>query len=301
MLFVLIIKGLVLGCTAIIPGVSIGSMAIALNVYEKALFGFSVIVSPKQWNKHTILKYTSFFLPIGVGVVVAMFVFANVLGWVLGNYPIFVHISFFGIIVGSLPHIYTHSIKPYISLVSVVYIFIGLALILFFTFADGLFSFSTTANIELEISIKSVLFACMFGIIASACGLIPGISGSFVLLIMGYYSTYLDIINTRTFGLLIPLLIGHVIGFIAVAIGIKSMLTRFPVQSYGIILGMLCGSTIAIFPWGVFQEIQSLVDLSNKIAYVGILALCLGGGILLTKISTWITYTHTPSKTTTSS
>lgn len=286
--FILVLKGIILGCTAIIPGISIGTMALVLNVYEKAIDGFTSLLTLKNWNKNNIIEIILFFLPLAIGMLIAMVALATLLKFLLDTYPAFVQISFMGVIVGSIPHIYKMHIKEHIKISSFPYIVIGIAIILFFSFSDFIFPQVETnkeISTELTFSITTITMALMFGTISSACGLIPGISGSFVLLILGYYSTYLTIVKELNIPLLIPLFIGHVLGLIVTAIILKSLLHKFATQSYSVIFGLVLASIIGIFPWSHF----SLTFLTGDIIQ-NIFAILIGlgsfiFGVLLSRLS----------------
>ena len=285
--YILIIKGFLLGCTAIIPGISIGTMALVLGVYTKAIEGFSLIASPSKWNKQVILHLlVSFFTPLLIGTISAMILLAAALSWLLNTYPIFVLLCFTGIIIGSIPYIWHTHIKQYNIMSLIPFIILGVCSILFFAFSKTWFSIDTnnTSHTLLQISLPSIIAAFFFGMLSSACGLIPGISGSFVLLILGYYNIYLTIIKTLHFPLLIPILIGHIMGFIAVSVLIKFLLHRFTRQSFGTILGMVLASVIAIFPWDIITTIPSLPQ-RQIIPYLLLSLASVGLGLLVSKVN----------------
>jgi hypothetical protein len=117
MIFViLIVKGIILGCTAIIPGISIGTMALVLDVYGEAIDSFTIICNIKKWSKQTIIRLCKFFFPLAIGIVIAMITLATLLTFLLDTYPTFVHFGFIGIILGSIPYIYKKHIKKYMSI-----------------------------------------------------------------------------------------------------------------------------------------------------------------------------------------
>lgn len=287
MMFIIdIIKGIILGCTALIPGISFGTMAIVLDIYDKAILNFTVIVTPKRWNKQTIVPMMRFFLPLLTGVCVAMITLATLISLLLEHYPSFVQLSFVGIILGSIPHIYTHHVKQYISWKIVPYIIIGIVVLLFFAFGDAIFSIPKTKTlINLNINMWTIFTAFIFGIISSACGLLPGISGSFVLLIMGYYPTYLTIMKTLTTALLLPLLIGHIVGLVLAALLIKSLLHRFSAQSYGIIFGLILATVLGIFPWITMPSDIQTLHTKDLLLYITTAVACICFGIILSKIT----------------
>lgn len=284
MIFViLIVKGIILGCTAIIPGISIGTMALMLDVYEEVINGFSIMIHIKQWNKHTIIRLCTFFIPLAMGIVIAMITLAAILTFLLHTYPTFIHLGFIGIIIGSLPYIYKAHIKEHMSIKSIPFILIGVVIIFLFAFSDNSFK-DIVSTSTISISASSIFLALLFGIISAACGLIPGVSGSFVLFILGYYTTYLTIIKDIIIPLLIPLLIGNIVGFILISLVLKTLLSKHPAQSYAVIFGLILASMIAIFPWDTIQSIVSNNSISHITLNIIIALLCMFFGIGLSHI-----------------
>ena len=284
MIFViLIVKGIILGCTAIIPGISIGTMALVLDVYGEAIDSFTIICNIKKWSKQTIIRLCKFFFPLAIGIVIAMITLATLLTFLLDTYPTFVHFGFIGIILGSIPYIYKKHIKKYMSIKSLPFVLLGVAIILFFAFSDNI-SRNIDSTSHITLSTTAILLALLFGIISAACGLIPGISGSFVLLILGYYTSYLTIIKDVFIPLLIPLLIGHLIGFILVSFVLKTVLTKYPFQAYSVILGLILASIIGIFPWKSIQATFSNDTFFHLIINICIAVLCLLLGVGLSRL-----------------
>ena len=289
----LILKGIILGCTAIIPGISIGTIALTLNVYAPCVESFAIIATPHKWNLRSITQAFRFLAPIVIGIALAMVLLARALEYLLDQYPAFVHLTFLGIIVGSIPSLYSQHIRQYISLCRAGYVICGAAVVLFFGLSDLLFAVESTytqnAN-SLHMNVVSISTALLFGTIGSACGLIPGISGSFVLLILGYYGTYLAIITSFN-ALIVPLLIGHAIGFVMMSVIIKRVLNVYTAQSYNVILGMIIGSCVAIFPWQLSSGITSS---STRII---IACACILSGSMLTYVLGHISTTRSPQST----
>lgn len=281
-----IIKGIILGCTAIIPGISIGTMALVLQVYEQAILYFSLIAEPKKWNRETFIHMAIFFAPLLIGISISMVLLATLISWLLQNYLTFVHITFLGIIIGSIPHIYKTHIKQHISFKSLYLIIIGIGVVLYFAFSRTTHNTETiTSYNSLDITIPSILSAFLYGVIGSAFGLIPGISGSFVLLILGAYTIYLEIIKTLTIVLVISVLLGHIAGFILAAVVLKNLLIKYPTQCYNVILGMIIGSAIGIFPRTMFEELLRIHSPVGIIMYFFILGICFTCGAFLSLLS----------------
>lgn len=280
---VLIVKGIILGCTAIIPGISIGTMALVLDVYREAIDGFTIVINIKKWSKQTLIRLCKFFFPLVIGIIIAMITLATLLTFLLEKHPTFVHLGFIGVILGSIPYIYKEHIKEHMSIKSLPFILLGAIVILFFAFSDDI-SRNIDAASHITFSTQSILFALLFGIIGAACGLIPGISGSFILLMLGYYTSYLTIIKDVIIPLLIPLLIGHLIGFILISLVLKTVLTKYPFQSYSVILGLILASVVGIFPWDSIQATFSNNTGVHLMLNIGVSLLCVLFGVGLSRL-----------------
>lgn len=235
------LSGLLLGISNAIPGVSGGTMAVILNIYDKLL----VAISPKKWKEHL-----DFLVPLFIGVMLGIFALSNLITPLQKTHPIILGFSFMGLIIGSLPIIARHALcsggKPKLYNILI-------CLFCFFT----MIAISTVENDLVEgqtieqmggISPKLILLLVITTAIAAIAMIIPGISGSLVLLIFGTYSAIMQAISDLDLMILLPVTLGTFLGLGLGISGIKRAMTYFPQAMYFAILGLVAGSLWPVFP-----------------------------------------------------
>lgn len=265
-------KGFIIGVANIIPGVSGGTLAITLGIYEK-LIG---IISHFFKNVKENIK---FLLPIGIGAVLSILVLSKVIAFSLENYPFPTTLLFIGLILGGIPMLFAKIKKgPKKGRITNLLIFL-------ITFSIvTIFGFMNTGNAMVNLSnIDFIGYISLFlvGMIAAASMVIPGISGSFMLMLLGYYKPIIDTISDlASFNnildnilILLPFGIGILVGIVLIAKLIELLLEKFPIKTYYGIIGFVLASIITIF--------LPLVNVSYTIpsVIIGIILLLLGGVI----------------------
>ncbi len=246
---ILLVKGCLLGVTAVIPGVSIGTMALVLEVYQKSVQSMMVFINPRNWRNTRLCKNALLFLlPLALGAVGSMFVASKLLLTLFEHDGVFLRFVLLGILCGSIPHLFKNYIVPQYRgtawLWFLVYCAVGLMLIFFLSSASKPSVQSTTV----AFSLAQAMQALVYGAISAATGLVPGISGSYMLLLMGYYETFLHIISTPQPALLAFFLFGSLIGLICMAALVNFLFTKFPAASYAVVLGIVVGSLFRVVP-----------------------------------------------------
>ena len=268
----LAVKGFIIGVANIIPGVSGGTLAITLGIYEK-LIG---IISHFFKN---IKENIKFLLPIIIGAVLSILILSNVISYSLEEFPLPTTLLFIGLILGGLPMLFGKIKKGpkkgrQINL-----------LIFLITFSIvAIFGFMNTGNATVDLSNLNLIdYILLFivGMIAAATMIIPGISGSFMLMLLGYYKPIIDTIKTLSnfndighcLTILIPFGIGVVVGIVLIAKIIEILLEKFPIKTYYGIIGFVLASIITIFiP-------LTKVSVTVPSVIVGIILLLIGGVI----------------------
>lgn len=265
---VLVIKGFIIGIANIIPGVSGGTLAITLGIYEKLINAVSHFISNIKENLKLII-------PILVGAVLSLAILSNVISYALEHFKVPTTLFFLGLIVGGLPLIYKKVDKS-INASNILIIIITFALVVSFTFLD---SGNTAISFKTMDTFKyiSLLF---IGMIASATMVIPGISGSFVLMMLGYYepiiNTIKDLTHFMNIGhnilILIPFGIGILIGIVLIAKAIEFLLSKHEEKTYFGIIGFVLASIVSIL---------INMGLTNNMGFIvcGIILFILGFGI----------------------
>ena len=234
------LKGFALGIAFVIPGFSGGTMAVILKIYDKLLDAISLNIQKLKKNFGFLL-----FLAIGMGA--GVFATSVGLSWLFENHPVPTRLTLIGIVVGSLPMIWKectseHSFKP----VNIIPFIISFAVMVVMFFLERSETVETAAQTEFSfgLAIKLALGGC----IAAVSMVIPGISGSLMLTIMGMYETTITAVKDLNIALIAPIGIGAVIGILTGAKVISILLKKFKQGTYAVILGLIVGSILTIFP-----------------------------------------------------
>jgi len=186
---ILFIKGIVLGVAFIIPGVSGGTLAVLLGIYEELIEAASNFYT----GFNNFKKYFMYLLPIGFGVVVSIGLCAKIIKIGLEKAPIVTILIFLGMILGGIPKLFkTAGKRPGIKECSFMLVgIVVLLLMLIFDKGAGNVSFN-------NMGVMSYALLFLVGMIASATMVVPGISGSFTLMLIGYYEPILNVVNELT-------------------------------------------------------------------------------------------------------
>ncbi len=239
----LVLKGFVLGIANIIPGVSGGTLAITLGIYEE-LIG---IVSHFFSN---IKKNILFIIPIGIGAVLSILLGSKIINYTLDHYKIATTLFFIGLIIGGIPLIYKKVKKEKKEAKHIITFLITFFFIIGLTFLK---SGENTISLE-TINITMIITLFLVGGLAAATMIIPGISGSFVLMLLGFYEPITETIAsltdfsllTHNIMILAPFGIGIGIGIILIAKIIEYLLKKHEEFTYYAILGFIFSSIISL-------------------------------------------------------
>lgn len=268
-----ILKGIVIGLANVIPGVSGGTMMVSMGIYDKLIHCITHLFSEFK-------KSVLFLIPIFIGMGIAVVVVPFGIEFLFAEYPFQTNLLFVGLIIGGLPAVWK-SVKG--NSVKIGHI---IACAAFFALVAGLALMGEKEGnaADLSFSFLSVVKLFGVGVVASATMVIPGVSGSMMLLLMGYYHPILESITDfisavfafdmegimRGVGVLAPFGIGVVVGIFAIAKLVEIIFDKFPLYAYWAIIGLILSSPVAIFLMG---EIGSITVLS---VVVGLAALAVG-------------------------
>lgn len=262
-------KGVVIGIANIVPGVSGGTMMVPMGIYDKLIHCITHLFSEFK-------KSVLFLLPIAVGMVAAIAASSFGLTYLFENLPIQTNLLFVGLILGGLPAIWKNVKGNSVKAGHV------LACVLFFVLVVGMAAMgeSEGASADLSFSLGNVAVLLMVGVITSATMVIPGVSGSMVLMLMGFYYPVLNAIKDffkdlaalnidgilRGCGILIPFGIGVVVGIFGIAKLVEIIFEKFPLYAYWAIIGLIVSSPIAILLMGTFPAVTVLSAVTGVIA-----------------------------------
>lgn len=249
-----ILVGGVIGIANIIPGVSGGTMAVILNIYDKLIDAISHFFE-------NIKKNLLFLIPVVLGAGIGILAFSKLLEFLLTQYPMATNYLFIGLILGSIPMIYKSATKEKFKPTSIIpFIIACLIMIATVFFSEGN---KAMMNVSFSWPLAAQLFICT--IIASAAMVLPGISGSMVMVILGCYNIVLTAISHLNIPVLIPVACGAAVGIILAAKGIDYCLSKFPQATYFAILGLILGSLVPMVIRagysGIMQTVVSMVTL----------------------------------------
>ncbi len=244
-----VLKGIVIGLANVIPGVSGGTMMVSMGIYDKLIHCITHLFSELK-------KSIQFLLPIFIGIGIAVVVVPFGIEFLFAQYPFQTNLLFIGLIIGGLPAVWK---KVKGNSVKVGHI---LSCLVFFALVAGLALVGETEGnaADLSFSLGSVIKLFGIGVIASATMVIPGVSGSMVLLLLGYYHPVLETITNfikavlafdmngilAGIGVLLPFGIGVVAGIFVIAKIIEVIFEKFPLYAYWAIIGLIVSSPVAI-------------------------------------------------------
>ena len=241
-----IIAGVAVGIANVIPGVSGGTIAVVFGVYSDLIGAASLDIKTIKANFKI---YLCLFGGMGLGALL----FARLFKLVYERFPVQTNFFFVGLIVGSIFIIFDlvrekEKESSFKKIYKIVWFFVGLSIMLALYFFKGAAA-SSTAAIE-TLSLVNFILLFLIGFAGAAAMVIPGISGSFILLILGAYYTVIKAITDFNIPVLIPIGLGVLTGFILSARLIGFLMEKFPKITYAFILGLVAGSIRHMLPDG---------------------------------------------------
>ena len=273
MKFVLeMLRGMVIGLANIIPGVSGGTMMVSMGIYDTLIHCITHLF--KEFKKSILTL-----LPYAVGMVLAIGGLSFALKWAFAVYPLPTNTLFIGLILGGLPAILRQVKGKKKGAVGAVLFVVFFALII----VMQIFQSEHVATITL--SFGEVIKLFVLGAVASATMVIPGVSGSMVLKLLGYYEPVVTVAIPglisglahgewaavgANVGILLPFGLGIVVGIFAIAKLIEVLLARWEGQTYCAILGLVTASPVAIL------MATEMVNLSWSTLIISLLTFAIG-------------------------
>ncbi|MGF2614245.1 DUF368 domain-containing protein [Rossellomorea aquimaris] len=233
-----IYRGMIMGASDVIPGVSGGTIAVMLGIYDRLIAAINGIFS-KEWKTHL-----RFLIPLGIGVVTSILLLARLIEWLFEHYPAPTQFLFMGLIIGVIPYLAKKSeMKYHFKRTHYVLLLIGALIVASMVF----FKSEETAVIQ-EMTAGTYIMLFFSGFIASAAMILPGISGSFILLIIGVYSTVIGGISNFQLDIIFIVGLGILFGIIFMSKVIKFFLEKYSSATYALIIGLVIGSIVVIYP-----------------------------------------------------
>lgn len=238
-------KGFLMGLVELIPGVSSGTMALLLGIYDQLLGAISHVIS--KHYKNAII----FLVPLVAGMAIAIITMSSMIDYFLQNHTIPTHWFFMGMVLGVVPMMLRIS-NVKIEFRSIHYILIAAGILLLFIMS--LFNADAPELSTVSMGFGDLIKYFFSGALAASIMLLPGISGSLVLLIIGVYPVVIYAIkeftslNFEVLPILISTGLGIVAGILLASRAISYLLRNYTYLMYAAIIGLLLGSTFAIYP-----------------------------------------------------
>ena len=245
------LKGLIIGGTMTVPGVSGGSMAMILGIYERLI---SSISSFFKQIKENVIFLAIFLAGSGLGI----FLFAKSLLSLMEAYPLPVRYFFVGAVAGGIPMIFREATVKKVTWKTIAYLLIGIiAVSLIALLPNGLFSSQNGG-------LAGILLQIIGGFIIAIALVLPGISVSQMLLMLGLYEEVMEAVSTLNVLTVLPLGIGVVTGILLTTKFLESAMKRYPQSTYLIVLGFILGSLPELFP-GFSASIDQVIAIVTAI------------------------------------
>ncbi len=240
---ILSLKGMAMGAADVVPGVSGGTIAFISGIYEELLnsissFNLSLLSVLKKEGFNKVWKMVNgpFLLALLLGISISILSFAKLIETLLEKHPIVIWSFFFGLVLASIIYI-GKQITNWTKL-GVLFLILG-ALLAFYI---------TTLN-PMILANSSPWFLFFAGMIAICAMILPGISGSFILVLLGAYKPVLNAINTKDFFNIIVFMAGAVIGLLTFSRVLKWLFSTYKNYTLAVLIGFITGSLNKIWPW----------------------------------------------------
>lgn len=266
-----LLQGMVVGIANIIPGVSGGTMMVAMGLYDKLIHAITHLKSEFK-------ESLKLLVPIFLGAAIAIVALSRLFEFLLTDYPIPTNFAFCGLIAGSLPFIFK-KVKGHAMSVGK-----GVCFVIFFAVVILMAVMGETSGNAADVNFGfiNVVKLLVVGIIAAATMVIPGVSGSMMLMLLGYYDTILKTINKfmdalvafdiqdilAQCGILIPFGIGVILGIFLIAKLIEFIFSKAEIHAYYAIIGLILASPIAILLKTDWSDFSIMMLVTGIITFV---------------------------------
>ncbi len=256
------LKGFAIGAANVIPGVSGGTIALITGIFERLIdaikaFDIKALRLLLKGKIKEFIEYTDliFLLTVALGAVVSIFSLAKLLDYLFTYYPIFVWSYFFGLIAASVYYVGKTIDKITISVI---------------------ISFIVGTIIAVVVTIlhpgqpnDNWLYLILCGIISISSMILPGLSGSYVLILMGNYKLIvIDAINNLDLKILIPFAIGAAVGIIAFANILSILYKKYKNETIALLTGFILGSLSILWPWKHHYDLNHHLIPTDKFGHL---------------------------------
>ncbi len=239
---VIFFKGMAMGMADLIPGVSGGTIALVAGIYERLINAISNLdktavsyLIQRKWKSFWSHVDGNFLLSLVLGILTSVFLFSKLIHWLLENYPVYIWSFFFGLVWAS-----------------------GIYLLLqikhknfwvwFFWILGIILAWYITSLVPFE-GRPTGFYLFFSGFLASIAMILPGISGSFILVLLGSYAFILQAVHELKIGVLLIVTVGVVTGLLSFSRLLKKLFRDYHDTTLGLLSGFLFGSLNKLWPW----------------------------------------------------
>lgn len=251
--FFITLKGIAMGAADVVPGVSGGTIAFISGIYEELIdsinnINLSLFKTFKQEGFNAFWKQANgnFLVALFLGIFISVITLAKGISWLLLNQPILLWSFFFGLVVASIFFVGKSIEKWNIS--AVIMLIIGAAVAYYIT------TLPTSENTD------SLPFLFLSGALAICAMILPGISGAFILVLLGSYKVILDAVHERDLKIVATVGLGAIFGLLSFAKLLKWMFTHYKDLTLAVLTGFILGSLNKIWPWKIVLETKVFGD-----------------------------------------
>jgi putative membrane protein len=251
------LSGFTMGSADVVPGVSGGTVAFVLGIYEELIGSIRMIGQPVfwrallrfQWREALRLINFFFLMALGIGILSAIVLLAPGIEWMLENQPIIIWSFFFGLVVASIivvaPRVKIWSPTRWVALV-----------------LGGLFGFWLVGQVPVQTP-ETWWFVLFSGMIAICAMILPGISGSFILVLLGKYQFIINAVNERDIVTLITFGVGALVGLVTFAQVLSWLFRRYHDLTVAALTGLMIGSLRKVWPWK--EVVETMIDRHGEV------------------------------------
>jgi len=265
----LLVKGIVVGVSNVIPGVSAGTFLVLLGIYDPLLEAIGNILTDKSKRK----DYALFLSPLVIGAGGGILIFANLITLLIERYAAPTQFFFIGLILGGIPAVLKmhRDMKP--SIPRLVAFIVGLGLVIFLGVEE-----QRGISGHIPASASSLLGFSLFSVVGFFAGgamVTPGVSGAYIFLLTETYEPIMQALASLTqppihWGVIIAVAAGAGIGLLVCSRLIALALKRQPAVTFYAILGLICGSFVGLWPAGLDVSASSLASILTLMPGVAI-------------------------------
>lgn len=258
-------KGILIGIANIVPGVSGGTLAVSMGIYHNIIHAVThFFIEPKKSMKTL--------LPYGIGAFTGMIGLSFAIEYLFAYYSLQTSLVFIGLILGGLPELFSQIPHKQVQISGYLVFLLTCSIIIGMAFIGG----GSSTSADLGVYPGSVIKLFFAGIIAAATMVIPGVSGSMILMLLGYYHPIIASINQVMIGvtaaditvirsscaILIPFGLGITVGVFACAHMIEILLSHYEVLTYCAMIGLVLSSPVIIL-LGISPSILSIENIGS--------------------------------------